>query len=81
MAQIGTYCEQLFFLILKEHPRDWHRPVSGIISLKKQYSPKVIEASCQRALAYGITHYSIIKNICHNGSYLLPLEEASYAEC
>ena len=81
MAQIGTYSEQLFFLILKEHPRGWHRPVAGIIALKKQYSPKVIEASCQRALAYGITQYSVIKNICHNGSYLLPLEEASYAEC
>jgi transposase len=81
MAQIGHYCEQLFFLILKEHPRDWHRPVAGIIALKKQYSPKVIEASCKRALAYGITQYSVIKNICHNGSYLLPLEEVSYAEC
>jgi len=81
MAQIGTYSEQLFFLILKEHPRDWHRPVAGIISLKKQYSNEVIDASCKRALAYGITQYSIIRNICHNGSYLLPLEEASYAEC
>ena len=81
MAQIGTYSEQLFFLILKEHPRDWHRPVAGILSLAKRYSNDVIEASCKRALAYGITQYSVIKNICHNGSYLLPLEEASYAEC
>jgi len=81
MAQIGNYCQQLFFLILEEHPRDWYRPVAGIISLKKQYSNDVIEASCKRALAYGITQYSVIRNICHNGSYLLPLEEASYAEC
>jgi transposase len=81
MAQIGNYCQQLFFLILEEHPRDWHRPVAGIISLKKQYSNDVIEASCKRACYYGITQYSIIKNICHNGSYLLPLEEVSYAEC
>ena len=27
MVQIGRYTEQLFFLILKEHPRDWNRPV------------------------------------------------------
>jgi hypothetical protein len=81
IAQIGTYSEQLFFLILKEHPRDWHRPVAGILSLTKRYSNDVIEASCKRALAYGITQYSVIKNICHNGSYLLPLEEASYVEC
>jgi len=81
MAQIGTYSEQLFFLILKEHPRDWHRPVAGIIALQKQYSPKVMEASCKRALYYGITQYSVIKNICHNGSYLLPLEEVAHANC
>mgnify|MGYP000254881516 CR=1 FL=1 len=81
MAQIGSYCEQLFFLILEEHPRGWHRPVAGIISLKKQYSNDVIEASCKRACYYGITQYSVIKNICHNGSYLLPLEEVDYANC
>lgn len=81
MAQIGIYSEQLFFLILKEHPRDWHRPVAGIITLKKHYSPKVIETSCKRGLHYGITQYLVIKNICHNGSYLLSLEEAIYAEC
>ena len=81
MAQLGHYCEQLFFLILEEHPRDWHRPVAGILSLAKRYPPDVIEASCKRALAYGITQYSMIKNICHNGSCLLPLEEASYANC
>jgi transposase len=55
MAQIGTYSEQLFFLILKEHPRDWHRPVAGILSLAKRYPADIIEASCKRALAYGIT--------------------------
>ena len=81
MAQIGNYCQQLFFLILEEHPRDWHRPVAGILSLAKHYPQDVIEASCKRACYYGITQYSVIKNICHNGSYLLPLEEAIYAEC
>jgi len=81
MAQIGTYSEQLFFLILKEHPRDWHRPVAGILSLAKYYPQDIIEASCKRACYYGITQYSVIKNICHNGSYLLSTEEASYANC
>ncbi len=81
MSQIGDYAEQLFFLILKEHPRDWPRPVAGILSLTKSYPPEIVEASCRRALFFGITQYSIIKNICHNGSYSLPLEEASYTEC
>jgi hypothetical protein len=45
MAQIGNYCQQLFFLILEEHPRDWHRPVAGILSLAKYYPQDVIGAS------------------------------------
>ena len=82
MAQIGTYAEQLFFLIIKEHPKDWNRTVQGILSLKKTYPDEVIEAACKRALSFGVTRYSVIKNICHNGSYLMPIEfekEAVYA--
>jgi hypothetical protein len=82
MAHIGTYTEQLFFLIIKEHPRDWSRTVQGILSLQKTYPREVIEAACRRALSFGVTRYSVIKNICHNGSYLMPVEfekEAVYA--
>jgi len=74
MAHIGTYTEQLFFLVIKEHPRDWNRTVQGILSLGKTYPHKVIEAACKRALSFGVTRYSVIKNICHNGSYNLPVE-------
>ena len=82
MAHLGTYTEQLFFLIIKEHPKDWNRTVQGILSLQKTYPSKVIEAACKRALSFGVTRYSVIKNICHNGSYLMPVEfekEATYA--
>jgi hypothetical protein len=82
MAQIGTYTEQLFFLIIKEHPKDWSRTVQGILSLKKAYPDEVIEAACRRVLSFGVTRYSVIKNICHNGSYLMPVEfakEVTYA--
>jgi len=82
MAHIGTYTEQLFFLIIKEHPKDWNRTVQGILSLQKTYPREVIEAACRRALSFGVTRYSVIKNICHNGSYLMPVEfekEAVYA--
>jgi transposase len=82
MAHIGRYTEQLFFLVIKEHPRDWSRTVQGILSLGKTYPDKVIEAACRRALSFGVTRYSVIKNICHNGSYLMPVEfdkEAVYA--
>jgi transposase len=82
MTHIGRYAEQLFFLVIKEHPRDWGRTVQGILSLRKAYPDKVIEAACRRALSFGVTRYSVIKNICHNGSYLMPVEfekEAAYA--
>jgi len=82
MAHIGRYTEQLFFLVIKEHPRDWNRTIQGILSLGKTYPDGVIEAACRRALSFGVTKYSVIKNICHNGSYLMPVEfekEAAYA--
>jgi len=82
MAHLGTYTEQLFFLVIKEHPRDWGRTVQGILSLGKTYPDEVIEAACRRALSFGVIRYSVIKNICHNGSYLMPVEfekEAVYA--
>jgi len=74
MAKIGTYTEQLFFLIVQNHPKDWNRTVQGVLSLQKTYPDEVIETACRRALAFGVCQYSIIKNICHNGSYMLPLE-------
>jgi len=74
MAQIGAYAEQLFFLVVKHQPRDWSRTVQGIVSLKKRYPANVIDLACKRALAYDVHQYSIIKNICHNGSYNMPVE-------
>jgi len=74
MARIGEYAEQLFFLVVKHHPRDWTRTIQGILSLQKSYPANVVDLACKRALAYGVHQYSIIKNICHNGSYNMPVE-------
>lgn len=74
MAEIGEYAEQIFFKIIQEHPNDWSRPVGGILSLTKRYPKEVVNLSCKRALAFGVCQYQIIKNICFNGSYVLPLE-------
>lgn len=48
--------------------------IQGILSLRKNFPPEVIELSCKRAIAYDACKYSTIKNICQNGSYKLPLE-------
>ncbi|MEA1964443.1 MAG: IS21 family transposase [Candidatus Aerophobetes bacterium] len=74
MARMGEYAEQLFFLVVEHRPRDWTRTVQGILSLRKSYPEKVINLACRRALAYDVYQYSIIKNICHNGSYNIPVE-------
>lgn len=74
MAEIGVFAEQLFFLILEENKTYWPQPVSGILSLTKSYSKDIVELACKRALSYGAWQYHIIKNICQNGAYTLPVE-------
>jgi transposase len=74
MAKIGNFAEQIFFGMVHSYKTCWSRPVQGILSLTKTFSPEVINLSCKRALAYGAYEYQVIKNICRNGSYVLPVE-------
>lgn len=74
MAAIGSHAEQLFFSIIENKKDCWTRPVQGILSLTKKYPADIVNRSCQRALAFGAFEYQIIKNICLNGSYNLPIE-------
>lgn len=74
MAKIGVYAEQLFFKLKDERKTAWSRPVQGILSLSKTFSPEVVNKACQRALAFDALSYRSIKNICRNGTYLLPLD-------
>jgi hypothetical protein len=74
MAEVGNFVEQIFFCILENKKQSWGRPVQGILSLVKRYSSDIVNRSCERALAYGAYDYQIIKRICENGSYNLPVE-------
>jgi len=74
MADIGKYAEQLFLAIVEKQPRDWSRPICGILSLIKKYPKKIVNLACKRALAFNVYKYQTVKNICSNGSYVLPLE-------
>jgi len=74
MAGVGNFAEQMFFRMLETKKNSWSRSVKGILNLANHYSPKVVNLSCQRALAYNIYDYQVIKRICQNGSYTLPLE-------
>lgn len=74
MADIGPYAEQIFFMILQKHPQDWYRTVQGILSLIRSYSKEIVNLACKRAIAFGVCQYQVIKRICYNGSYNLPVE-------
>ncbi len=74
MAAIGQFAEQIFFAMISTYKNAWSRPVQGVLSLTKSFSSEVINLACQRALAYCAYEYQIIKNICKNGAYHLPVE-------
>ncbi|MFC1808464.1 IS21 family transposase [Candidatus Omnitrophota bacterium] len=74
MATVGPYAEQMFFAIIQAYPKAWARSIQGILSLLKSYPAEIINSACKRALAFGVYQYQVIRNICNNASYLLPLE-------
>lgn len=74
MADIGPYAEQAFFMILEKQPRDWSRTAQGILSLLKSYPKEILDLACKRAIAFEACQYQVIKRICYNGSYSLPVE-------
>lgn len=73
---VGPYCVKLFEKAVVEKPKHWGRTIKGILSLTNFYSIDTVEASCKRALAYGIAEYQMVKRICKNSAYCLPVEEA-----
>lgn len=73
MKEFGDDANNLFLLIVQEHPREWYRIIKGILNLEKNYSKEAINLSCKRALVFSITKYSKIKSICKSGCYNLPL--------
>lgn len=80
MAEIGPYAEQVFFVVLQKQPQDWSRTIQGILSLTKSYPKEIVDLACKRAIAFGVHQYQVIKRICYNGSYSLPVEFNNYEE-
>ena len=74
MKQIGSFAGKLFVVILDKKQNSWYRTTRGILSLKTLYDNHTIDLACKRALAFEITEYSTVKNICKTGSYNLPID-------
>ncbi|ETR67279.1 MAG: integrase catalytic subunit, partial [Candidatus Magnetoglobus multicellularis str. Araruama] len=83
MIDLGNYAQQIFPIIVKEQPHHWARTVQGILSLSKKYSKEIVDLACKRAISFNVYKYQVIKNICSNASYKLPIEsetEVAYYE-
>lgn len=74
LNNLGPDVGKLFLLIVSKHPYNWNRIAQGILYLAKNYSNEVINLACKRALSFNIAEYRIIKNMCQNGSYALPID-------
>ena len=79
LNNIGYDAGALFLLLLDKYPYNWNRIAQGIISLTRTYSKDVVNLACKRALSFNVVEYKIIKNMCQNGSYALPID-ANYGE-
>ena len=77
MKQVGADVGRIFLAFVDLYPKNWNRPVQGVLSLTKFFPKEIVNLACRRALAFNVIEYSTIKNICSNGSYNLPIMEAT----
>jgi transposase len=76
MQQIGSHAEAIFLALVQSCPYTWYRITQGILSLTRTFPRAIVNLACQRALAYQVLQYRVVKKICENGSYQLPIEES-----
>ena len=68
MAQIGENALNFFDEFDKlQHNKYEYRAISGILSLRKNYSNAIIDNACLRAVTYNALKYKFVKNICQKG--------------
>jgi hypothetical protein len=61
--------------ILKDNLKKYdYRAISGILSLRKNYSNDVINNACLRAISYNAYSYKVVKKICEKGIIDLPMD-------
>jgi transposase len=77
VTAIGSNAVEFVRELEKIKPRHWHEMTNGILHLTKFYDKKLVDLSCQRAIAYGAISYLEVKNILEKGLYRLPIEKTS----
>jgi transposase len=66
-AEIGPHTADLVGRLLGERPLDRLRTALAILRLAHKYSPRRLEAACQRALRFDETGYGAVKRILVKG--------------
>jgi len=66
-AEIGPHAADLVGRLLGERPLDRLRTALAILRLAHKYSPRRLEAACQRALRFDETGYGAVKRILVKG--------------
>ena len=66
-STIGDACKTIVWQLLDDKIIDYLRAAQATIHLKEKYGNKRLEASCQRALAFGCSDYKTVKGILVKG--------------
>ncbi len=74
MADIGEEAHVYFRFILETKDNYWFRSVRGILGLAKAYGSDAVNLTLKRAMYYGVTDLTTIKNILEKKLYLLTEE-------
>lgn len=81
MKKIGTHANEMLIFLQTNRNKDWTRIARGILALRKDYSDEILDQALKRALYFGITSYSKIKDIITSNCYNLPLPESEAILC
>lgn len=75
MSEIGSNALRFFdeFLKVSNNRKYDYRSITGILSLRNNYSSEIIDKACARACNYEVFTYRVIKKICEKGIIGLPL--------
>lgn len=79
MKNIGTSGACMLLFLKESHQKDWTRIARGILSLRRGCSDEILDKALKRALYFGISSHSKIKDIILKGCYDLPLPEEEAA--
>jgi transposase len=70
ISDIGEYAEKYLFFLKSKGSDSPGRDTRGIIHLYKLYGSEAVNLACKRALAFEVSGYKIIENICKKKLYL-----------